>query len=206
MNAFISALSYADDMSLISPSLKGLQKLLMACEKFCSDWDICLNPKKSRNLYFGKRRSHLCDLKLNGIDVKWTEKWTYLGIDLVSHTRFNCCIEEKIRKFYRCANSIFRVEGRSNDMIMLKLIETHCISILTYGIEIIFVSNPDKRRQLRVAYNSVFRRIWDYRRFESVTRLQAFLGRPTWEDLLEKRIKKFENSVRNDAVLNAIFH
>ena len=156
MNAFISALLYADDMSLISPSLKGLQKLLTACEKFCSDWDVCLNPKKSRNIYFGKRRSHLCDLKLNGIDVEWTEKWTYLGIDLVSHTRFNCCIEEKIRKFYRCANSIFRVEGRSNDMIMLKLIETHCISILTYGIEIIFVSNQDKRRQLRVAYNSVF--------------------------------------------------
>ena len=91
-------------------------------------------------------------------------------------------------------------------MIMLELIETHCVSILTYGIEIIFVSNQDKRRQLRVAYNSVFRRIWDYRRFESVRRLQAFLGRPTWEDLLEKRIKKFETSIRNDAVLNAIFH
>ena len=191
-------------MSLISPSLKGLQRLLTACEKFCHDWDICLNPKKSKNLYFGKRQSNLCNLKLGGVDVEWTDKWTYLGIDLVSDVRFNCCIENKLRRFYRCANSILRVDGRSNEYVMLQLLETHCISILTYGIEIIFVSNPDKRRQLRVAYNTVFRKIFDYQRNESVTRLQAFLARPTWEELLEKRIKKFEEGIRKDA-LNAIF-
>ena len=45
-NTFIAALFYADDMALLSPSLRGLQKLLSACERFCGEWDICLNPKK----------------------------------------------------------------------------------------------------------------------------------------------------------------
>ena len=72
-------------------------------------------------------------------------------------------------------------------MVMLKLIETHCIPILTYGIEVVHISNRDERRQLRVAYNSVFRKIFQYRWSESVSNLQNFLGRPTWEELLEER-------------------
>ena len=60
--AFVSALLYADDMALLSPSLKGLQKLLTACESFCKDWDICLNPKKTKNMCFGRRQANLCKL------------------------------------------------------------------------------------------------------------------------------------------------
>ena len=37
-------------------------------------------------------------------------------------------------------------------MVMLRLIETHCIPLLTYGIEIVHVVNRDERRQLRVYY------------------------------------------------------
>ena len=59
---------------------------------------------------------------------------------------------------------------------MLRLIETHCLPILTYGIEVIFVSDRDTRRQLRVAYNSVFRRIFNYRPWQSVPELQMFLA------------------------------
>ena len=47
----------------------------------------------------------------------------------------------------------------------------------------------DEKRQLRVAYNSVFRKIFGYRAFESVTNLQHSLvpRRPTWEELVDKR-------------------
>ena len=34
---FIAALLYADDMALLSPSLKGLQLLLSTCEQYCKD-------------------------------------------------------------------------------------------------------------------------------------------------------------------------
>ena len=70
---------------------------------------------------------------------------------------------------------------------MLQLAESHCIPLLTYAIEIVHVSNRDERRQLRVAYNSVFRKIFGYRWSQSVTELQKFLGRPTWEELVDSR-------------------
>ena len=72
--------------------------------------------------------------------------------------------------------------------------EVHCLPILTYGIEVIYVSNRDTRRKLRVAYNCIFRRIFGYRYRESVTELQAFLGRPTWEQLVDKRKSNFTHS------------
>ena len=64
-NAFISTFFYAGDMAFLSPSLKGLQKMLLFCSQFCSYWDICLNPKKSKNVYFGRRQGILCNLKLD---------------------------------------------------------------------------------------------------------------------------------------------
>ena len=78
---------------------------------------------------------------------------------------------------------------------MLRLVETHCVPLLTYAIEVIHVANQDDRRQLRVAYNSLFRKIFDYRRNESVTALQKFLGRPTWEELVDKRHTNFIDRV-----------
>ena len=102
-----------------------------------------------------------------------------------------------MKKFYRCANAIFRIDGRSNDTVMLQLVESHCVPILTYAVEVLYVSNRDERRQLRVAYNSIFRKLFCYRWSESVRALQSFLGRPTWEEIVEKRRQGFENRVRN---------
>ena len=82
-------------MALLSPSLKGLQILIKACEKYCFDWDICLNPKKTKNMAFGKRVTNLCPLFLNGGKIDWVSSWKYLGVDLNSHHSFDCTIDGK---------------------------------------------------------------------------------------------------------------
>ena len=129
----------------------------------------------------------------------------HLSVILQSGPKFNCCIHEKIRKFYRASNNIFRIEGRSDDLLTLRLIESHCIPILTYGIEVICVLSQDVRRQLRVAYNSIFRRIFNYRPWQSIRELQTLLSRPTWEELIELRTQKFLHRIRGDSFLSAIF-
>ena len=80
-----------------------------------------------------------------------------------------------------------RVEGRSDDMVLLRLIEAQCLPILTYGVEMIHVADRNENRSMRVAYNSIYRRIFGYRHFESVTNLQHSLGRKTWEELVQRR-------------------
>ena len=197
---FLSILLYADDMALAAPSLKGLQKLLELTEHYCNSWDILLNAKKSKNMCFGKKH-YLAPLQLDGKDIDWVASWSYLGVTLKTHKSFNCCIDEKVKSFYRCANGLLRIEGRSSETVMLQLMETHCLLILTYAIDTIFVADRDERRRLRVAYNSIYRKIFQYRTWESVTELQHALQRPTWEELVNTRRSKFREKIPQNDLL-----
>ena len=102
-----------------------------------------------------------------------------------------------MKSSYRSLNAILRIEGRLDDMVMLRLLEAHCIPLITYGVETIVIADRDQKRSLRVAYNSIFRKLFNYRYFESVTNLQHSLGRPTWEELVESRQHGFMQRARS---------
>ena len=129
---FVAAILYADDMALLTPSLKGLQTLLTATETYCNEWDISLKAKKTKNMLFGKSYQ-LPELILDGKGIEWVTSWTYLGVTLRSHKGFNCSIDDKVKSFYRCANAILRIDGKSDEIVMLQLLESQCVSILTYA-------------------------------------------------------------------------
>ena len=166
LGVFAAALFYADDMALLAPSVKGPVALLAVCDEYCGEWDICLNAKKSKILYYGKQINSPHAIYLNGKMIDWVDEWVYLGVTQKYGLSFNCSVVERVRKFYRCANAIFRIEGHSNDTVMLHLVETHCVPLLTYDIEVIHVANRDEKRQLRVAYNSVFCKIFGRNRLQ----------------------------------------
>ena len=186
---------YADDLAVLAPSQRGLQKLLSLCENYCDNWDIKLNAKKSKNLWFGKGSPPKFCPVINGTQIEWVNKWKYLGVTVAHGPRFGCCIEDTLRKYYRALNSILRVDGRSDDTVMLRLIESHCVSILSYAIEMLHISDRKQKSKMRVAYNSVFRKLFNYFWRDSVTNLQHELGRPTWEELIEKRTNRFLSKI-----------
>ena len=101
-----------------------------------------LNPKKTKNMSYGKKH-HLPDLSLDGKPIEWVQNWSYLGVTLQSDKQFNCNIDKKVKSFYRCANAILKIDSRSDEMVMLQLLETQCVSILTYATEVIHVINRD---------------------------------------------------------------
>ena len=111
---FAAALLYADDMAVLAPSIKGLQRLLDACSAYCIEWDIKLNAKKTKNIIFGTKTFPLHKARLDGVDIPWEVKCKYLGVTLSSGDIYNCCIKESVGKFYRALNSIIRIEGRSD--------------------------------------------------------------------------------------------
>ena len=80
---------YADDRAVISPSIKGLQILLNACAEYCQEWDIKLNAKKTKNMFFGKGPAPNCQIVLYGCKVVWESTCVYLGITLRSAKDLN---------------------------------------------------------------------------------------------------------------------
>ena len=85
---FAAALFYADDMAVLSPSVRGLESFLKICGEYCIEWDICLNANKSKSIYFGKRIEIPYKVTLNGNSVDWVQEWQYLGVTLRSAKNF----------------------------------------------------------------------------------------------------------------------
>ena len=54
--------------------------------------------------------------------------------------------------------------------------------------------------------NSIFRKTFEYRQWESVTALQHALHRPTWEELVNPRRKKLRNSISENNFLSQLFY
>ena len=75
----VSILVYADDILLISPLDKHLQKLLNICSKFGSDWHIELNPSKSQFFSFGDSIFEKWDFFFNECPLTEVDNLKYLG-------------------------------------------------------------------------------------------------------------------------------
>ena len=51
----MGALAYADDLTLLCPSLHGLRSMLSTCESFGKEFDVKFNPKKSECILFQRK-------------------------------------------------------------------------------------------------------------------------------------------------------
>ena len=59
-DTFVWALGYADDVTLMSPSIRGLKQMVHSCETFAAEYDIKFNGKKRVAILFGNGESPEC--------------------------------------------------------------------------------------------------------------------------------------------------
>ena len=63
---YAGALAYADDITLISPSMTSLRKMSSICEQYASEYDSLFNRSLSRLLFF---KGRYCNVSTFGIVV-----------------------------------------------------------------------------------------------------------------------------------------
>ena len=51
-NVFIGTLGYADDITILSPSIRCLNEILKICEEFAQEYQVVFNEKKSAVIKF----------------------------------------------------------------------------------------------------------------------------------------------------------
>ena len=70
---------YADDLVILSPSAKGLHKLLNICSEYGEEHDIMFNHKKTECIYFpvkGRALINVPNVFLNLNLLRWVTKLT----------------------------------------------------------------------------------------------------------------------------------
>ncbi len=78
---FIGALTFADDLNLLSPTLSGLKVLVDVCEKYTKEYNISFNDSKSRLLLFKGRQCNVSNrgIFVNGVLLNMSQSAVHLG-------------------------------------------------------------------------------------------------------------------------------
>ena len=127
---YYGSLVSADDISLLSPSVTGLQKMVDICANFGVEYVITFNEKKTVCLHFNNTDDNP-DILLNGKRLVWKSSVKHLG-NIVS-----CNLEDgddillKKQDFYNQVNVMIADYQGINFQILTELFNKYCTSF--YG-------------------------------------------------------------------------
>ena len=145
----LNCLLYADDLVLISHSAKGLQKALSILEKYCNDWLLSINPKKTKVVIFQKKcRKSFLDKHLfliNNDKIEIATNYTYLGINFTANGNFSMCkrnLKDKARRSIFATRRYLDFSKLPLD-VTNKLFDSLFLPILLYGSEVWGIYDKD---------------------------------------------------------------
>ena len=94
-NLNISILLYADDIVLLAENEVNLQLMLSTLEKWCRDWKLDVNLKKSNVIHFRKKNlpETLFKFKYKQNNMLTTHEHKYLGILFNEFGNFDSAVE-----------------------------------------------------------------------------------------------------------------
>jgi hypothetical protein len=168
---------YADDLILLSASILDLQCMLDICSNIGISIGIKFNNKKSHCICIGSPpMSGLPTMLIGAEMIGWVDQIKYLGIWINSHKCFQVDVRESRRKFFMSMNCILSKTRFTCDLVKLRLMESFCLTSLTYGIEC-GIFDKYQLQSLNCCWNSVFRKIFGYFTWESVSNLICSLNK-----------------------------
>ena len=191
--SYIGVLGYTDDLTLLSPSVNALSKMVSICEEYAKEYDIVFNCKKNVGIQFDNRCNN-CVIKFNGNEIKWKKSVKHLGN----------IIDQKLSDVEDCKFKRSILIGNVNKFIgnysILKncskrrLLQSYCTSF--YGSELWALSSK-WLEVCCIAWRKGARRI-----FNMPYRTHSFLvgplsGQRSIDEMLYRNNLKFVYSVMN---------
>ena len=107
MNIIMEIFTYAHDISLLCPTLSGIQKMLQICEEYAFNYKITFNATKSKLLYFSyldKEHSELLSLTMkDGNVIPYVSKCLHLGTTIYT-TLYRDNVIDVVNELYKSTN------------------------------------------------------------------------------------------------------
>jgi len=107
---------------------------------------MCIEPNKVENLGI---------LTVNGNSLQWTDKLKYLGVWLCSEKYFCIVLIEIRRKIFLAVNTILSKWKYTNEIVKLQLLESHCLPILLYATECLYLSTTQMKELNSCSWNCI---------------------------------------------------
>ena len=154
---FFGTLCYADDVTLLAPTVSALQHMLQVCEDFGKEYDVSYNPSKSVCLQIGgeilQTRS---DVFLNGQTIKWDNSAKHLGNIINTHNSDSNDIRQKRNDFLARSNSVFVTYRAASREAKTKVFTSKCCCF--YGSQTWRLTSREVE-ELHVTWRKAVRRL-----------------------------------------------
>ncbi len=107
-NSYIGGMGYADDIKLLCPSLKGMQKMVDMCVDYADEYNIKFNGSKSCMLLFKGTQCKDSQrmMIIDGVTIHWSESVSDLGHNASINDKDSIAKSAKV-SFWRSFN-LFR--------------------------------------------------------------------------------------------------
>jgi hypothetical protein len=139
---------YADDTTVLCPTLSDLQLVLNKIESYCRSHEILINTKKTKYMIFGTKQQINVpqEISINNNKIDLVDKFKYLGVWL--RPNLNNSEHLKQRKMIAIAaayklNSL----GLNSNIVSAELksflLNVYCSTSLQYGIENSYMSETE---------------------------------------------------------------
>jgi len=149
-------LMYADDLVLISALVLKLLKMVDLCLNVLTSLDLKVNVKKSACIRIGRDFKHDCtQLTADGTLIPWVPCFTYLGVALISETKFSLDFKPARIKFYRSFNSLYCKISKASEVLIASLENTFCVPAMMFGFEAFSLNASNVRAIDKPIYNAM---------------------------------------------------
>jgi hypothetical protein len=143
IDIILCIMGFCDDLCLFSCSEEEMKQLLIICERFARKWGIKFNPSKCNFIVFGTRKYDNSIFLLNNIQIKYIDKFQYLGLTYITILNMSEIFKDK---FQSVKNSLFSFNSfgfKSNGVspfLQSSVYKTFCIYRILYGFEIMTIN------------------------------------------------------------------
>ena len=134
----VSMLLYADDIVLMANSARDLQAMMDCLGRWCSNWGLHVNPKKTKVMHFmpkGRQRSNF-NFKIGEDPIEITDKYKYLGLWFSEKLDLKIMAEQVALSAHRALGVVISKTKEMSGMpfdCFTKLYNSLVQSILDYG-------------------------------------------------------------------------
>ncbi len=203
-DVFVGALSYADDITLLCPSLRGLNKMLDICSHFAELFNITFNNKKTVCIKFGEILHEWESAHLNNNKLSWVDKIKHLGNHIDSTLNDDLDCKSKISTFIGFVNKLQVNFGHLQNDVLCTLFKSYCCSF--YGCQLWRIDSCYFTK-VCTAWNIGVRKIFNLPYQSHRWLLGPLLGQPHISVQLHKRSARFLYVMKHcsNNIVNACF-
>jgi exonuclease III len=189
---FVGGISYADDLTLLAPSLSASRTLLRICESFGEEYDVLFNPTKSQALIFQSPSTlfpliNRGRLSLNDSYIDFVSHAVHLGT-FIGENGFDRNIQRAQHELYARVNSLHAKFHFCTYDVLRTLFISYCTSF--YGSCLWKLGRTDLE-PLAISWRKCIRRLFDLSNRTHSRFIPSIIGLPDLPTLLLNRFARF---------------